>query len=131
MMGATELTLLGVAVIVGLVQVALAAASGSRQRDMAWLLGPRDDARPVTGVAARLDRALKNFLETFPLFAAAVIAAHLAGKLGDLTLGGSALYVAGRIAFVPLYAMGTQGLRTIVWVVSMVGIVMVVWAIFG
>ena len=90
----TELTLLVVAVIVGLVQVIWAAAAGAGgARDPAWLLGPRDDPRPTTGVAARLERAFANFLETFPLFAAAVIAADLAGKLGALTLWGSAIYV--------------------------------------
>jgi uncharacterized MAPEG superfamily protein len=126
-----ELKLLMAAVIVGLVQIVWAATAGSGgERNLAWLLGPRDDARPVGVVAARLDRALKNFLETFPLFAAAVIAAVLAGKLGPLTLWGCGLYVIGRALFVPVYASGLAVVRTLVWTVSMVGLVMVIVAFF-
>jgi uncharacterized MAPEG superfamily protein len=43
----------------------------------------------VTGRAARLQRAFANFSETFPLFAAALLAAHIGDKLSDLTLAGS------------------------------------------
>jgi uncharacterized MAPEG superfamily protein len=126
-----ELTLLLAAVIVGLVQIVWAAVAGAGgERNMAWLLGPRDDPRPVSVVAARLDRALKNFLETFPLFAAAVIAVVLAGKLGPLTMWGCGLYVIGRALFVPIYAAGLAVVRTLVWTVSMVGILMVVVAFF-
>src|SRR5882757_6713677 len=95
-----ELKLLLAAVIIGMVQIVWAAAAGSGgQRDFAWLLGPRDDARPVSGVAARLDRALKNFLETFPLFAVALITCVAAGKLGTLTLYGAGLYVIARALY--------------------------------
>ncbi len=125
-----ELTLLVAAVVIGLVQIVWASAAGSGQRELSWLLGPRDEAMPVSGVAGRLDRALKNFVETFPLFAAAVIAATLADKLGPLTLWGAGLYVAGRALYVPLYASGVSGIRTLVWTVSIVGILMVVIAFF-
>lgn len=125
-----ELKLLVAAVIVGLVQLVWAVAAGGGQRELAWLLGPRDEPRPVSGVAARLDRAFKNFLETFPLFAAALIAADLAGKLGGLTLYGSAIYVVARALFVPIYASGVSIVRTLVWTASMVGIVMVIVAFF-
>ena len=126
-----ELQLLVAAVIVGLVQIIWAAAAGSGgERDTAWLLGPRDEPRPVGVVAGRLDRALRNFLETFPLFAAALVAADLAGKLGPLTLYGSALYVIARALFVPIYAAGLSVVRTLVWAASMVGIVMILVAFF-
>jgi uncharacterized MAPEG superfamily protein len=127
-----ELTLLVAAVVVGLVQIVWAAVAGSGgERNLAWLLGPRDEAKPVGVVAGRLDRALRNFLETFPLFAAAVIAADLAGKLGPLTMWGCALYVIGRALYVPLYAFGMAVVRTLAWTVSMVGIVMIIVAFFG
>ena len=126
-----ELKLLLAAVIVGLVQIVWAAAAGSGgERDTAWLLGPRDDPRPVGVVAGRLDRALKNFLETFPLFAAATIAVVLAGKTGPVTLWGCALYVIGRALFVPVYASGLAVVRTLVWAVSIVGLIMVIVAFF-
>jgi uncharacterized MAPEG superfamily protein len=126
-----ELKLLVAAVIVGLGQIVWAAAAGSGgDRDLAYLMGPRDEPRPVGVVAARLGRALNNYLETFPLFAAALLACMAAGKLGPLTLWGSSLYVIGRALFVPIYAAGIPVLRTIVWAVILAGVVMVVVAFF-
>src|SRR3954470_8755141 len=102
-----ELKLLIAAVVLGLVHLVWASVAGSGgHRDTAWLLGPRDDPRPVTGQAARLSRAYANFLETFPLFAVALIAALMVGKSGTQTTFGAWLYVIGRLTYVPLYALG-------------------------
>lgn len=122
-----ELKLLGVAVVVGLVWATVAARRG---QDMTWAVGPRDEPRPLSVTASRLDRAFRNFMETFPLFAAAVVAADLAGKLGALTLWGSALYVAARALYPALYASGVPVVRTLVWAVGTVGLVLVVTALF-
>jgi len=128
---ALELKLLMVAVVIGLVQLLWAAGAARAQQDMTWAAGPRDTPMPVTGVAARLQRAFWNFVETFPFFAAAILANAAAGKLGsDLTIWGAWAYVAGRAAYAPLYATGVPMLRTIVWFVSLVGLVMVIWALF-
>ncbi len=128
---AAELQLLGAAIVVGLVQLLWAAlAARAHQKDLKWAAGPRDEPMPLGGVAGRLDRAFRNFMETFPFFAAAVITVYLAGKLGTLTLWGSALYVAGRALYVPVYAAGIPRLRTLIWFVSLIGIVMIVAAIF-
>jgi uncharacterized MAPEG superfamily protein len=126
-----ELKMLVVAVIVGLVQLVWATTAGAGgARDIKWLMGPRDDPRPVTGVAARVQRAFGNFMETFPLFAATVVAAVVAGKSGVLTYWGSLLYVAARALYVPLYATGVPAARTLVWTVSMIGIFLIIVAFF-
>jgi uncharacterized MAPEG superfamily protein len=128
---AAELQLLGAAIVVGLVQLLWAAfAARAHQKDLKWAAGPRDEPMPLGGMAGRLDRAFKNFMETFPFFAAAVLTVYLAGKLGTLTLSGSALYVAGRALYVPVYAAGIPRLRTLIWFVSLIGIGMIVAAIF-
>ncbi len=128
---AAELQLLAAAIVVGLIQLLWAAgAARAHQKDMKWAAGPRDEPRPLDGVAGRLDRAFRNFMETFPFFAAAVITAYLAGKLGELTLWGSALYVAARALYVPTYAAGIAGLRTLIWGVAVIGIGMNIAAIF-
>jgi uncharacterized MAPEG superfamily protein len=126
-----ELQLLMAAVIIGLVQIGWAAAAGSGgERDFAWLSGPRDEARPVGVVAGRLNRALANFLETFPLFVAAILACDFAGKFGPLTMWGAVLYVVGRALYVPIYAAGISMVRTLVWAVSFVGLILVIVAFF-
>jgi len=129
---AVELKLLGVAVIVGLVQLFWAAgAARAHQGDLTWAAGPRDTPMPLGGVAARLDRAFWNFAETFPFFAAAVLACAVTGKLGtDLTVWGSGLYVIARALYAPLYASGVPTVRTLVWFVATVGLVMVLVALF-
>jgi uncharacterized MAPEG superfamily protein len=108
---------------------ATVAGSGGH-RDTAWLLGPRDDPRPVTGQAARLSRAYANFLETFPLFAVAVIATLMAGKQDGQSTFGAWLYVIGRVAYTPLYALGLPVVRTVAWTASMIGIIWIVVAFF-
>jgi uncharacterized MAPEG superfamily protein len=126
-----ELQLLLAAVIVGLVQIVWTAAAGSGgERNLPWLMGPRDDDKPVGVVAARLRRAQANFLETFPLFAAAILACDFAGKFGSTTMWGAVLYVVGRALFVPIYAAGVPVVRTLVWAVSIVGLIMVIVAFF-
>ena len=128
-----ELKLLLAAVVVGLVQIVWAVLGGmGGERSLAWLMGPRDDDRPRGVTAARLDRALKNFTETFPMFAAALLACVATGKVGGpLTVYGAWLYVMGRAAYAPLYASGVAIVRTLAWAVSLAGIGMVIVAFFG
>jgi uncharacterized MAPEG superfamily protein len=79
---------------------------------------------PLSGVAGRLDRALRNFLETFPLFAAVVLSAHAAGRHSALTEWGARLYFWGRVAYLPLYAAGIPLVRSLVWNVATAGILL-------
>lgn len=129
---AVELKLLGVAIVVGLVQLLWAAAAArAHQGDLKWAAGPRDTPMPLGGVAGRLDRAFWNFAETFPFFAAAVLACAVAGKLGtELTIWGSGLYVVSRALYAPLYASGVPMVRTLAWLMSMVGLALVLTALF-
>lgn len=126
----TELTMLALSVLLGIVQTFLGSETGAGQRSRQWAAGSRDaPVPPLTGVPARLQRAQRNFLETFPLFAAAVIVAHLAGRNGELTFWGVQLYFWGRVAYVPLYAMGIFMLRSIVWGVTILGIGLILIAL--
>jgi uncharacterized MAPEG superfamily protein len=126
----SEFELLGVAVLLGFVNLTWAAIAARRQQGLKWAGGPRDEHRPVTGVAARLERAFKNYMETFPLFAVAVIADLTAEKMGILTWWGSILYVGARIIYVPLYAYGVSWWRSLTWFVAVIGLLMVTAALF-
>ena len=81
--------------------------------------------RRSSGTAGRLDRALGNFLETFPLFAAAVLIAALAGRHNWMTEWGAVLYFAARVAYVPLYAFGVRIVRSLAWCVATLGIILI------
>lgn len=121
-----ELQMLAWSVVLGLVQVLLAAMFVTRERGLAWNAGARDAVKPPpTGVAGRLERASRNFLETFPFFAAAVLAVIAADATDARTALGAQLYFWSRVVYVPLYAFGIPYLRSVVWAVSIVGLLMV------
>ncbi|HEX5661250.1 MAG TPA: MAPEG family protein [Polyangiales bacterium] len=125
----TELTLLCWTVVLALVQVGLAGTLRTRETGTGYNLSPRDSPGPPVGtVTARLQRAQSNLYETLPLFVAAVLTAHVAGREGALTLWGSILYLAGRVIYVPLYAFGIPGIRTLVWLVAAAGLLLVLLA---
>lgn len=121
-----ELKMLVWTIVLGLLQVALAAMLSTRQRGLAWNAGPRDNVpTPLTGVAGRVDRALHNFKETFPFFAAAVLAIQLTQNANAETAMGAQIYFWARVAYVPVYAAGISYLRTVIWAASLAGLLMV------
>ena len=120
-----ELKFLVWAIVLGLVQLLLANALVTRQRGLAWNTGPRDSSPPLTGVAGRSERAYRNFLETFPFFAAAVLAVTVAGRADENSALGVQLYFWARVAYVPLYLGAIRYVRSLAWVVSMAGLVLV------
>lgn len=127
-----ELKMLGWAIVLGIVQLLLAAMTMTAQRGLAWNASARDGTpAPLQGVAARLERAFHNFLETFPFFAAAVLAVALMHRQGALSALAVQLYVWARVVYLPLYAAGVPYLRSLVWAVSMLGIMLLVVAILA
>jgi len=126
-----ELQMLSWAVVLGLVQLVLQATLGTMERGLAWNAGARDaEPKPLTGVAARMDRALKNFLETFAFFAAAVLMVVATQHTSAHTALGAQLYFWGRVAYVPAYAAGIPYVRTLIWAASMAGLLLVLLALF-
>lgn len=125
-----ELKMLAWSVALGLVHVLLGAALVTRQRGLAWNVGARDATLPPpTGVAARVDRALRNFLETFPFFAAAALAVVVLERGDATTALGAQCYFWARLAYVPVYAAGIPYLRTLIWAVSIWGLLQLLWAL--
>lgn len=126
----TELTLLAWTLVLALVQIMLVANLRTAETGIAFNASARDgDAPPPRPVTARLQRAQANLYETLPLFAAAVLIAHVAGREGELTLWGCWMYLLARIVYVPLYAAGIPYVRSLVWLVSLTGLVLVLFAV--
>ncbi len=73
-------------VVLGFAHIVASSHAKSLQRGYRWTASARDEqVPPLKGLAGRLDRAMSNYLETFPLFAALVLAAQVAGVHGALT----------------------------------------------
>ena len=79
-----ELAMLAASCVLCLVQIVISSHAASLQRGYRWTASSRDvEAPPLTGVAGRLERALRNFLETFPVFVAAVLLVHVLDRAGQ------------------------------------------------
>lgn len=124
-----ELRMLGWSVCLGLLYIVIAASLASQQRGLKWNVSNRDgEPKLLTGAAARADRARWNFLETFPLFAAAVLAVLLQASNTARTALGAELYFWARLVYLPVYVIGIPYLRTLVWAVSIMGLLMLLAA---
>jgi uncharacterized MAPEG superfamily protein len=126
-----ELKMLSWSILLGLAHVLIAATMATRQRGLLWNAGNRDgEPKPLTGAAARAGRASHNFLETFGFFAAAVLAVGLARRNTHATALGTELYFWARLLYLPVYIVGIPYLRTLVWAVSLWGLLQVAAALF-
>jgi uncharacterized MAPEG superfamily protein len=121
-----ELQLLGWSVLLVVGQIVLAAQLSNWQYGLRWAAGPRDtpaaEPRPLVG---RARRALANLLETYPLFVAAVLAVAFTQRFDLWSLIGAHLYVWGRLFYLALYLAGVPVVRSLVWNMALLGILMV------
>ena len=125
-----ELHVLVWSVVLGFVHIVAASHSASLQRGYRWTASSRDEPLPpLQGVAGRLQRALNNYLETFPFFAALVLVAQLVGVHSPLTEWGAFLYIGARVVYLPLYAVGVPLVRSLVWNVAPLGMLLFVIAL--
>ena len=119
-----ELWIAVYAAILGLVMVHLPPlAAYSRKGYIQWNAGPRDTPFDMGPYADRLKRAFSNFMETYVFFAVFVVALAFAHKSSVVSVDGAWAYLAGRIVYIPLYAFGVKGVRSLVWAISLAGIV--------
>jgi len=126
-----ELWILVFAAILGIVQVMLPPFFAMRRKEYAkWNAGPRDTEFDMGKTAGRLNRAFANFKETYVFFAVIVVALAFAGKSLELSRWGADIYLAARIFYIPLYAFGVTGVRSLVFIISLVGILMCLAALF-
>ncbi|MGN5375954.1 MAPEG family protein [Sphingomonas hankookensis] len=120
-----ELTLLGWSVVLLVGAIMLQGQLATRELGIGWNAGPRDGDRQPTGVlAGRARRALDNFRETYPAFIALALALAVSGRTGGLGATGAMLWFAARIVYHPLYLFGVPYLRSLVWIGSMLGLLL-------
>ncbi|MDE2564104.1 MAG: MAPEG family protein [Sphingomonadales bacterium] len=121
-----ELQLLGLGCLLVVVQIVLVAQLSNLQYGLKWAAGVRDEAPPPPGILlGRARRALANLLETFPIFAAAVLAVASARRFDGLTLVGAHLYLWARVAYLGLYLAGAPLVRSLAWNIALLGIFLI------
>ena len=116
----TEIVMLGVAVTLLLGQLFLQSVSATVEMGGVYKAGPRDERRELRGIfAGRAERAFRNLLESFPVFAALALALVVTGRNGGLGATGAQVWVILRILYLPLYFIQIPYARSMVWFASM------------
>ena len=119
----TELSVLAWGCILAILHIFIAVRFKTRQYGSKWNMGARDEELPPPQpIVGRLARAQANFFETFPIAAAAILIVTFASLNDRWTAIGAMLWLGARILYLPLYAFGVPVLRTIVFLVSIIGI---------
>ncbi|MBL9036308.1 MAG: MAPEG family protein [Rhodospirillaceae bacterium] len=89
------------------------------------LAGNREGLPAFTGMAGRAIRAHRNMIENLVLFAALVLVAAVTGSANEMTALGAQLFFWARLVYAVVYLVGVPWLRTGVWAVSVVGLVLI------
>jgi len=122
-----DLKLLLWSIALALVQVIIAVLGANSQIPLAALAGNREPSLPdLTGWAGRAERAHRNMMNNLPLFIALVLIAQLAGKTNATTALGAELFFWGRLAYAAIYVAGLPWLRTVSWLVSVIGLILII-----
>ena len=120
-----ELMLLAWAVALTVVQMLVAVTGSFMQVGLPPLFGNRENFPTMTGWAGRAERAHRNMIHNLVLFAALVLVAVVAGKTNDQTLMGAQLFFWARVAYAIIYLIGLAYLRTLAWLASVIGLVII------
>src|SRR5262249_17776149 len=103
----TELAALAAATMLGFAHIIAAWHTLNLQRGSRWANGERDEPAPAAnGIAGRLERARRNYIEAFVFFAAAVLVVHAGSAESPGTAGAAWTFVAARAAYLIAYAGG-------------------------
>jgi uncharacterized MAPEG superfamily protein len=112
-------------VLLTFVQVLIAAAAANQTVGLTTLAGNREGMGELAGFAGRARRAHLNMIENMVLFTALVLVAAVAGKANAMTAMGALIFFWARLAYAAIYLLGIPWLRTLAWLVSVIGMVII------
>ena len=122
-----ELQYLVFAVFLLILQMVMQVGAGFLANGLMGLAGSRDDEVLAEGIGGRFERAYYNMLETFPVFAALVLVIQVTESWTTTSALAVQIYFWARVAYLPLYIVAIPFLRTLAWLASMAGILMLAW----
>lgn len=89
----------------------------------------KDNPPPLSKHGARAARALNNLQESLPVFLVLAILLEMGGSVSDSAILGAQVFLVGRVLFVPAYLTAVAGVRSLMWLVAVVGLGMMVTAL--
>jgi len=120
-----EMMLLAWSVALAFVQVLVAVTGAFTQVGLMKLVGNREDMPKLTGWVGRAERAHINMVVNLVLFASLELAVVVLGKANATTLLGAQLFFWGRVAYAAIYLAGLPWLRTLSWLGSIIGLLLI------
>jgi uncharacterized MAPEG superfamily protein len=120
-----ELTLLIWSVGLAFVQMLVAVSGAILQFGLPDIAGNRENMAPATSWVGRAQRAHHNMLENLVLFGVLVLVTEVANKNNAMTGFGAQLFFWARVIYAIIYVIGLPWLRTGVWVISMIGLILI------
>ena len=127
----TELTMLVYATLLLIVLVGIQGAAGTGQIGFAAAAGNRENVPPPTGFAGRAKRTVENHREGLTMFAPVVLAAAIAHISSQRTVIGAEMFFYSRVVHAACYLIGIPYVRTVAFVVGLVGTLMVLLSTLG
>lgn len=117
-----ELTMLIWSAVLALAYVIVQSTAYRLDYGVLYAGSQRDNERPPNKWAARGERALRNFLETYGIFIALAVATELSGRSDGLTQWGAQIWFWARWAYLPAYFIDIPLMRSAFWMVSLIGL---------
>jgi len=119
-----ELHMLILACALAFAAVLAAVLGATMQIGLPALAGNRENLPAIHGWAGRAQRAHRNLLESLVLFAILVLAGAATGRSNMMTVAGSEIFLGARIIYQLVYVAGIAWLRTLCWLTSVAGLVL-------
>ena len=121
----SELTCLELSVLLWVAHVLTQAIVTGGEFGNAYLFTPRDTQPIAKGLACgRATRALGNYVENYGPFIAMALALIATGQHGGIGALGATIWIIARIVYLPIYLMGVIYVRTALWAISVIGLLM-------
>ena len=122
-----ELLCLVWSIVLGLVHIFTAVHFKTKQLGVDWNMSARDQQLPALNkVTERLYRAQSNFLETYPFFIIAILVTAITDAYTLYSYWGAIMYLVARALYLPIYVMGIPKIRTYVWLISIISILVII-----
>lgn len=117
--------LLSLSVIWLLVHIVVQIGLETKDKGLGWNVGSRDEDRgSLSLLAQRAKRASKNFCETYPAFLALLLADMFHPSNEVMLLLGAKVWFGARLVYLPIYLAGVTYVRTIVWGIALLGLIL-------
>jgi uncharacterized MAPEG superfamily protein len=122
--------LAALSVVLLMAHILLHSSITTRELGRAWNAGARDEnKKPKSIMAGRAARASANFRETYPAFIVLVLGLAIGGDAFNLGFIGAIVWFVARIVYIPLYLRGIPYIRSVVWLIAMLGLLMMFFGI--